>query len=201
MILLGDNKRGRGVGTQSGSGGWRHTVINMSFSVQYKMMIMIVVWSVDTWLFSSTPIFNPSSLISILFTKNVSQKRCLLAVKISNCASLSASPSAQCLNCFDRKVKGECNYVNLEELRWAHQEIIGRVPVEAGSSLWDSGPFKITQVTWGHAWWLKICGATNMGHQKGIEMLVSQTTEEDFFMAWKSRRGGFKMLYTWGYMW
>lgn len=145
-----------------------------------------------------------SSLINILFANNVLQRWRSLAVKISHCASLSASPSAQCLNCFDRKVKGECNYVSLEELRWAHQEIIGRVPVEA-ASLWDSGPFKITQVTWGHAWWLKICGATNMGHQRG-NWDVGFTNYRKwffliFFMALKSKRGGFIVLYTWEYMW
>lgn len=59
-----------------------------------------------------------SNLINFSFDKNVCGTKVMLIGRDSFrlCQSISC-PSAQCLYCFDTKVKGECNYAALEELR------------------------------------------------------------------------------------
>lgn len=46
-----------------------------------------------------------------------------------------------------------------------------------------SGPFRITEVTWGHAWWLKICGGPIWVTKGEIGMLAPQATEKAFFFS------------------
>lgn len=100
---------------------------SLSYSAFWCQYCVTVAFFKQTALFLIYWLFK----LRIIITEIYSMK-----MAISNCVHPSVSPTAQCLYRFDREVKGESNYVCLEELRWGHQETAGRVPVRAGYALW-----------------------------------------------------------------